>query len=338
ALDRDSWDIVICDFVMPRFSGLAALRLLQQKGLDLPCIIISGKAGEDIAVSAMKAGAQDFITKDNLSRLGPAIERELNEASIRQESRQAAEDLGRAEEELRILQKMDQMKDEFLGLVSHEMRNPLTVVIGSLNTMLTDWENLSREEMQQLLGDALWEAENLSDILSNLLELARAQAGRLEFHEEPLPFKQVIDTVIARIKRRSPTHEFVFEYAEPLVVTTDRIKLERILFNLLDNAAKYSPEGSVVRIFAQCDEATAMIGISDQGSGISQEDQSRLFKPFERLDASGMRAGTGLGLVVCQRLVEAQHGRIWVVSETGKGATFYFTVPVYDEPVQKTES
>ncbi|MBI2847651.1 MAG: response regulator, partial [Chloroflexi bacterium] len=65
-LDRESWDIIICDFVMPRFSGLAALRLLQQKGLDLPCIIISGKAGEDIAVSAMKAGAQDFITKDNL--------------------------------------------------------------------------------------------------------------------------------------------------------------------------------------------------------------------------------------------------------------------------------
>jgi signal transduction histidine kinase len=108
------------------------------------------------------------------------------------------------------------------------------------------------------------------------------------------------------------------------------LRVERILYNLVDNAIKYSPNGGEVRIFARQDGDFLTMGVSDQGPGISRDDQARLFQSFERLGAivSGSIQGTGLGLRVCRLLVEAHGGRIWVESEKGKGSTFFFTLPV----------
>jgi signal transduction histidine kinase len=103
--------------------------------------------------------------------------------------------------------------------------------------------------------------------------------------------------------------------------------VERILHNLIDNAIKYSPKGGDVTIFARQEDASLVIGVKDQGIGISTEDQARLFKPFERLETVEI-GGVGLGLNVCRRLVEAHGGRIWVESQPGQGATFFFTLPI----------
>ena len=115
----------------------------------------------------------------------------------------------------------------------------------------------------------------------------------------------------------------------------DAIRIERVLHNLVENAMKYSPKGGEVRIFGNCSDDTIVIGVSDEGIGISPEDQPRLFKSFERLSASvkGAIQGTGLGLRVCRILVEAHDGRIWVESKPGKGSTFFFSLPVVNNKV-----
>jgi signal transduction histidine kinase len=107
------------------------------------------------------------------------------------------------------------------------------------------------------------------------------------------------------------------------------LRLERILDNLLQNAVKYSPPGSQIRVFAKEEKEHVVIGISDQGNGIAPRDQARLFRPFQRLESSGLSGakGIGLGLLVCRRLVEAHGGQIWVESEPGQGSTFFFTLP-----------
>jgi len=105
--------------------------------------------------------------------------------------------------------------------------------------------------------------------------------------------------------------------------------VERILYNLLENAVKYSPEGSEIKVFIRREKQMLAIGVADKGAGISPEDQGRLFELFERLGKGTMSQGLGLGLVVCKRLVEAQGGKIWVESEPGQGSVFYFTLPVY---------
>jgi len=227
--------------------------------------------------------------------------------------------------------RVEQLKDEFIGLVSHEMRSPLTVITGALNTVLTEGPNLSRKEERQLLEDAAWEAGTLAHILGNLLELSRVQADRLFLSFEPVDVKVVIRNAVRRIKRQSSIHRFVLGLPKELPpVRADVMRLERILHNLLENAVKYSPDGGHIRVSAKMDSEHLVIGVSDHGIGISPQDQAKLFAPFQRLGNSRVEGvkGTGLGLLVCRRLVEAHGGRIWVESELGKGSTFFFTLPL----------
>jgi len=237
--------------------------------------------------------------------------------------------------------KVEQLKDEFIGLVSHEMRSPLTVITGVLNTIMTEEANLSRKEKRQLLEDAAWESETLAHILGNLLELSRAQADRLFLSFEPADVKVVIRNAVQRIKRQSSVHRFVTSLPRELPpVRADVMRLERILHNLLENAVKYSPDGGYIRVTAKTDTDNLVIGVSDQGIGISPEDQARLFAPFQRLGNSRVEGvkGVGLGLLVCRRLVEAHGGRIWVESELGKGSTFFFTLPLGKEEGNTNQS
>jgi PAS domain S-box-containing protein len=231
--------------------------------------------------------------------------------------------------------KLDRLKDEFISLVSHELRSPLAVIMGALNTVLSEGSHLSEEETHQLLQDAALESESLSHLLGNLLELSRVQAERLVLYAEAVDINRVIQDAVDRIKRQSSVHQFVVSLPPELPpVYADPLRLERILYNLLENAVKYSPQGGEIRVTVRPDEEELVIGVSDQGVGISLADQARLFTPFQRLEESrpgGVR-GVGLGLLVCQRLVEAHGGRIWVESEPGRGSTFFFTLPLKPLP------
>lgn len=226
--------------------------------------------------------------------------------------------------------KLDQLKDDFIGLVSHELRSPMTVITGAINTALTEAERLSPEETRQLLKDAAAESETLSNLLTNLLELSRVQAQRLVLYSETIDAKKVIQEAVDKVKRQYDTHKFVVSLPRRLPqVQADPLRLERILYNLLENAAKYSPSGGEVRVSAKRQGEQLVFSVSDRGIGISPADQEKLFAPFQRLGErpSGVR-GVGLGLMVCRRLVEAHGGHIWVESEPGKGSTFSFTMPL----------
>ena len=146
ALDGQEWDVVLSDYILPGFSGLAALGLLHGKGLDLPFIVVSGQIGEDVAVEAMKAGAHDYIMKDNLKRLGPAIERELTEAENRKKRRQAEEELNRSAAELRALaQRLLQVQEEERQNIAQELHDE----IGQQLTLL----KLLQERTKRALGE-----------------------------------------------------------------------------------------------------------------------------------------------------------------------------------------
>lgn len=328
ALEKQSWDVIISDFVMPQFSGLEALKLVKKKGVDIPFIITSGKISEDTAVMSMKAGAADYIMKDNLTRLGPAIEREIQDLYVRREQESTSKALREREQELILLKKLDQVKDEFIGLVSHELRTPLTIILGALGTIITEGQKLSQKEKQDLIEDAFSEAESLSDILDNLLELARARANRLLITEEPINLRESIDMVIKKMSKQLMSHNLVVNCNKSIIVSADRIRLQRIIHNLLDNAIKYSTSGTKIEVLTQQNDQKVVIGVRDQGPGISIENQKKLFESFQRLpEKNNAASGTGLGLVVCKRLVEAHGGRIWIESKLGHGSTFYFTLP-----------
>jgi PAS domain S-box-containing protein len=223
--------------------------------------------------------------------------------------------------------KVEQLKDEFISMVSHELKTPITVIIGAIYTALS--EGISVEEAQQLLEDAASSAESLARIVDNLLELSRAQANRLMIRKEPVDMSETARKVAKALTKMSAMHHLVVDIPAGLPrVQADRVRVERILHNLVENAIKYSPDGGTITVFARQKDNHLVVGVKDEGIGISAEDQARLFKPFERLDTTSGVAGVGLGLDVCRRLVEAHGGSIWAESEPGKGTTFFFTLPV----------
>jgi PAS domain S-box-containing protein len=226
--------------------------------------------------------------------------------------------------------KLEQLKDEFIGLVSHELRTPLTVIGGCLSTLITEWNRLSPSEVQQLLKDALLESQSLSHLIENLLELSRAQAQQLTLYSEMIDIKSLVKETLHKIKQQAPSHRFVTSVpSEPMLMNADPLRIERILYNLLDNAAKYSPPDSQIKVSANAEPERLVIGVSDHGKGLSSSEQTRIFGPFQRLENNrpDQARGAGLGLMVCRRLVEAHGGEIWVESKKGRGSTFFFSLP-----------
>ena len=225
--------------------------------------------------------------------------------------------------------RLEQLKDDFIGLVSHELRTPLTVINGCLNTVLSEWERLSPGEIVQLLQDAVIETDSLSRLIENLLELSRFQARQLSLYAQVTDIKTLIRETLGKIERHAPSHRLAVSVPDgDLMVEADSLRIERVLFNLVDNAVKNSPAGSCVTVSVRAEAKRLVVGVSDEGGGLSPLEQSRLFIPFERGPSPSDRSrGAGLGLIVCQRLVEAHGGEIWVESEKGRGATFFFSLP-----------
>jgi len=225
--------------------------------------------------------------------------------------------------------RLDQLKDEFISLVSHEMRAPLTTIMGSVNMILKAGNQLPKRESRRLLQDAARSSEDLGNILGNLLELSREKAGRLIMHLELTDIRMIARDTLKQLKPRTSIHKFVLNIPRSIpIVSADTLRLKRILYNLLENAVKYSPSGGEIRISAKEEKNELVISVSDPGIGISPDDQIKLFTPFQRLEGVET-AGIGLGLVVCRRLVEAHQGRIWVESVKDNGATFFFTLPLH---------
>ncbi len=328
ALASEKWDVILCDYIMPHFSGPLALELLHNKGLDIPIIIVSGQVGEDAAVEAMKLGANDYVMKTNLKRLGPVVEREIAEAIGRRQRRKAEEELKAKEEELRVARKIDAIKDEFIGLISHELKTPLTVIIGAANVAIS--AGVSQGEAREMMEEVARSAEALSAMVDNLLELSRYQSNRLNLQAKQINVDPIIHSVVNKLNNKSSIHHLAVELSHDLpLVSVDSIRIERVLYNLIENAIKYSPKGGKVRVSGRRQNGQLIVGVSDQGIGIKTEDQSKLFQSFQRLEVQNKYniSGVGLGLRVCQIIVEAHGGRIWVESTPGVGSTFYFALP-----------
>lgn len=222
----------------------------------------------------------------------------------------------------------EQIKDEFIGLVSHEIRTPLTILMGAIGVAMT--EGIAPEDAHSMLQEAMSSAESLNHIVDNLIELSRYRSNRLSLRREPIDIAEAVRSLAKKESHRPIRHRLVIEIPQGLPHThVDKVRVELVLANLLNNAAKYSPEDTPIRLSVTRQPNSLVISVNDQGIGIPADQQDRLFQPFERLeDAAGHAKGLGLGLLVCKRLVEAHGGRIWVESELGRGSTFSFTLPL----------
>jgi signal transduction histidine kinase len=232
------------------------------------------------------------------------------------------------------LQEANRMKSEFLANMSHELRTPLNGIIGFTEFLIDEKPGPLKPEQKEYLGDVLNSARHLLQLINDVLDLAKVEAGKMELHPETFPVHKAVEEVAAVIKGIAQKKHIAVGIeigAELDAITLDEHKFKQVLYNLLSNAVKFSDDGGQVSIKARrLDTCQFEVQIRDTGIGIKAEDISRLFTEFEQLDSGTARRfeGTGLGLALTKKIIEFQGGRISVESQPGKGSVFTVVLPV----------
>jgi two-component system, cell cycle sensor histidine kinase and response regulator CckA len=339
ALQKQVWQLVISDFHMPDFSGFESLEVMKQSGLDVPFILVSGLIGEETAVAAMKAGAQDYIMKRKLARLVPAIERELREAQIRVARKAAEEALRQSEEQLRQSQKIEAVGRLASG-VAHDFNNVLTAIMGYSQLLLKKIEN---SPPQQRYAEEIQRcADRGASLTRQLLAFSRNQV----LEPRVLDLNVLVTDLEPMLRRLiGEDIKLVSQTTNPLGhIKADPGQLEQVIVNLVVNARDAMPHGGTLTIKTDNvnlkDESLpcpagiesglcVLISVADTGTGMSDKVKVHLFEPFFTTKPTGK--GTGLGLATSYGIIKQNGGHIEFSSELESGTTFRIYLPRVEE-------
>ncbi len=245
-------------------------------------------------------------------------------------SRRLADDLAaRFEEERRDRE----FRDAFVGVISHELRTPITTIYGMSHLLLERHESMDPADVRQRLHDIESEADRLRRLTEDLLVLSRAEGGRLQLADDPVVIWRVVQAAVESERRRTPglRCEVTMEPGLPLVLGED-LYIEQVVRNYLSNAAKYGRPDSTVSVIAKGEDGGVAVRVIDDGPGFGAQPSDRLFELFYRApEAIRHASGAGIGLFVVRALIDAMAGRVWAVPASTGGAEFGFWLPAADE-------
>lgn len=220
---------------------------------------------------------------------------------------------------------------ELISRMAHELRSPLTSIKGFSATLMKRWDRFSEEDRRQFVETIHADAERMARIVSEVLDLARLEAGRLEFHTTQVDVAAIAGKAVAHLSGRTGVERVALEVPEELKVWADEERLERGLANLIENAIKFSESGPVTVTGSSIEDGRVAISVKDEGVGISEEHLGEVFSGPGPRTQQAAPSGTGLGLHLTRRILEAQGGSISVMSEVDGGSTFTVILPRHRE-------
>jgi signal transduction histidine kinase len=227
------------------------------------------------------------------------------------------------------LERLNRAKSEFVSIVSHEFRTPLTGIQG-FSEMMRD-EELTIEEMREYAGDINKDSQRLNRMITEMLDLDRMESGRMTIHPERMDINAVIADVADRVRPNAPNHTLTLELQPDLPeVQADRDRMTQVASNLLNNAVKYSPTGGRITMTTRLDGDQLRLDVRDEGLGIPADALETIFERFSRVDSQATKdiQGTGLGLPIVRQIVQLHGGKVWAESELGKGSVFHVVLPL----------
>lgn len=264
---------------------------------------------------------------NELRTLYQGLEQKVGERTL--QLREANERLIKAHENLA---QMSKSQTEFYSAMTHEFRTPLTSIIGFTQLLLSPGGQPLTQEQQEYLTDILESARRLLQIVNDLLDASRLQAGQLRLERSPVDLGDAVREVLGALRPLAQQRQIETRQELPAnlpLVSADDLRLMQILLNLMGNAIKFTQPGGEVTIQAVVREPMVQVTVHDNGPGISPEDQRVIFDLFRRGSAHERSGGSGLGLALAKQLVELHGGEIWVESEPGHGSSFHFTLPIH---------
>ncbi|HKD99499.1 MAG TPA: ATP-binding protein, partial [Planctomycetota bacterium] len=307
------------DHVQPSGAGTSTLPAAQ--GLYIPLAASQGKVG---VLGVRPHGPEPFSPgqRHRLEAFASQLALALERARL---IREAQESQVRAETE--------RLRNALLSSVSHDLRTPLAVIQGAASTLLEGAPSLDEATRRGLADSIASEADRLNQIVNNLVFATRLESGVVDLRRDWIGVEEIVGSAIRRLKDRLRGRVVrAFVPADLPLVRADGVLLEQVVVNLLENAMRYTPEGTPIEISAWRTEAAVVVRVKDHGPGLATEEAQRVFDRFYRGRAGSGSSGLGLGLYICRGIVAAHGGRIWSESAPGGGASFLFTLPIEASP------
>jgi len=356
-VDRLQPDVVLMDCKMPGQGGVVTTREIYQRWPHIAVVAHTAYADEAYVKEMVAAGARGYILKGDApsailealsaavrggARLssevaGPVMEdlRALYEQAL-QHSKQLQQENESLSQELKHLEEVDRLKDEFLALVSHELRSPITVILGMAKTLGHRPELAATADGQEMLDRMIRQGGRLRDMVEQILQASAFAADRSPvLANNMVALSDLVQEVASDRRAADPSHPILVSVPSmPRAVFGDIEALRSVLGNLIDNAGKHAPAHTPIEVTVDQPYGWTRIAVADHGPGVAAEDRERIFAPFTQLDASTTRrvGGVGLGLFLVDRLVRGMGGRVWVDETPGGGATFMVEIPDAEAP------
>lgn len=319
-LRGNTYDIILTDLNMPDRSGFEIMEFIQGNGIETLPLVLTGYASVEGAIQAIKSGAYDFIEKPIDA---PTLKLVMKRASERIFLQR--QNISNMEE----LRKLNDLKNEFLSVVSHDLRSPLSTIGGYVNFLM---KKGGLDETQKKYLNIIAEiSENMYTLVNELLDISKIETGVIQLNKEDTDIVELLNTSINNFLLlavdKDNRIEFLNEMSNP-VINIDRMKVMQVANNLINNAIKFTEDG-IIRIRVSEAGNYVLVSVEDTGVGVPPEAVETLFDKYSYLQNVGTRGegGHGLGLVICKRFVEIHGGTIDVKSSPGKGSTFIFSLP-----------
>jgi PAS domain S-box-containing protein len=310
------------DLIHPAERETFSIKLRERlNGSDLPHngqVIVKTKSGSSIHI----AYSLKILETKGKKQLFSIIRNITDEVISRQILEQRTLDLARSKE-------LEQKKDEFLGVASHELKTPLTSLKGYVQLLQRTLENKEDHAVAQLYATKTHvHIERLNRLISDLLDSSRIQAGKLQFSVTSFDISTLVTEAVESMQHTSQSHQIKFSPPFSQEVFADKMRLEQVLTNLISNAIKYSPKGNEVFVELSRSSNEIIVSVRDAGMGIPKEYLDKVFDRFFRVESGGKIPGLGIGLYISAEIVRRHGGRIWAESEEGQGSVFSFSLPV----------
>ncbi|HEX4942942.1 MAG TPA: DUF4118 domain-containing protein [Usitatibacteraceae bacterium] len=240
---------------------------------------------------------------------------------------------------LAIQAETERIRSTLLASISHDLRTPIAVMVGASSALTEGGEQLGTAERSALAKSLYNQARDLAGQVDKVLQMTRLEAGAITLDRDWAAIAEIASTVLERLSERLSDHRLLVEVADDLpLVRVDAGLIDQALANLLENAARYTPPGTVVRLRAKREGAEVVVSVEDFGPGLDDQDIERVFAKFRRGTGEGAGGGVGLGLAICRAIVRLHGGRAWGERIPGGGMAFRFSLPVEDAPLPPDEA
>ena len=330
---KNSYVLIILDVQMPEMDGFEVAEAISgySKAKETAIIFLSAaSANVNLITRGYSSGGLDYISKP--VDMNILLLKVKTFYRIYEQSRALNEMQTKLLEEIEFRKEAERKKDEFISIASHELKTPMTSIKGYIQLLERSLDKEDLETTRVRLHKVQNQVEKLNLLVADLLDISKIESGKLKFNKKYFSFDKILDHIIEVMQQANPEVEFLKKGQINTEIFGDEMRIEQVIINFITNAIKYAPDSDEVHFTSELRGDEIYFSVKDFGIGMAKEHQQQIFDKFYRVEETSERfQGLGIGLYICQEIIERHEGKIGVNSEPDEGSEFYFTIPLHPE-------